>query len=152
MSEKPAQTLASEAEQVTAVAVMDSKPAKPFVNPVPPVLEKEPGPYGMEADNWLMQQPSERYVIQLTNGEYKEGMEKYIRRVGLKDVEGWHYYRTQRDAGLYYVLVYGEFETVAAAKKALASLPRKARRSHWVRQYSTLQKLYRVPGSLPSDN
>ena len=152
VSEMPAQTETSETEPAAAVSVTESEPAEPFVNPVPPVLEKEPGPYGMEADNWLMQQPSERYVIQLTNGEYKEGMEKYIRRVGLKDVEGWHFYRTQRDAGLYYVLVYGEFETVAAAKKALAGLPRKARRSHWVRQYSTLQKLYRTPGSLPSDN
>ena len=125
--------------------------AKPLsvVTPVEPLLKKESGSYGMEADDWLMRQPAERYVIQLTNGEFKKGMEKYIRRAGLKNVEGWHFYRTQRDAGLYYVLVYGEYETVAAAKKALAKLPRKARRSHWVRQYSTLQKLYRTPGSLP---
>ncbi|WP_315980434.1 hypothetical protein [Aliamphritea spongicola] len=117
VSEKPALSASSGIEPAAAVSVKDSEPAEPFVNPVPPILEKEPGPYGMEADNWLMQQPSERYVIQLTNGEYKEGMEKYIRRVGLKDVEGWHFYRTQRDAGLYYVLVYGEFDTVAAAKR-----------------------------------
>ena len=149
---KPVASDASAAEPVTAEVSTEIKSAEPFENPVPPVLEKEPGPFGMEADDWLMKQPSDRYVIQLTNGEYKEGMEKYIRRVGLKDVDGWHFYRTQRDAGLYYVLVYGEFETVAAAKKALDGLPRKARRSHWVRQYSTLQKLYRTPGSLPSDN
>lgn len=142
-------TLAVTSVEAVNAADEESDKQLPVVTPVEPLLEKESGPYGMEADGWLMKQPAERYVIQLTNGEFREGMEKYIRRAGLKSVKGWHFYRTQRDAGLYYVLVYGEYETVAAAKKALAKLPRKARRSHWVRQYSTLQKLYRTPGSLP---
>lgn len=94
-------------------------------------------------DGWIMQQPSDAYTIQLTNGPDEVGIHKYISKKGLPAEA--RYYRTQRDAGVFYVLIYGEYPTVASAREALQALPAAARRDHWIRNISTLQKHYRQP-------
>lgn len=94
-------------------------------------------------DGWIMGQSKKSYTIQLTNGPDEVGIHKYIQQKRLP--EEVRYYRTRRDAGVFYVLIYGEYPSVASAREALKSLPAAARRDHWIRNISTLQKHYRQP-------
>ncbi len=94
-------------------------------------------------DGWIMGQSKKSYTIQLTNGPDEVGIHKYIQQKRLP--EEVRYYRTRRDAGVFYVLIYGEYSSVASAREALKSLPAAARRDHWIRNISTLQKHYRQP-------
>lgn len=94
-------------------------------------------------DGWIMQQAAERYVIQLSNGQHETGIQKYIHKHNLSGPV--HYYRTRRIAGIFYVLVYGEYDTVKAAKQALKALPPAVQKDHWIRSVAQLQKVYRQP-------
>ncbi|WP_432472593.1 SPOR domain-containing protein [Amphritea sp. HPY] len=94
-------------------------------------------------DGWIMEQAAERYVIQLNNGQHENGIQKYIHK---HDLSGpVHYYRTRRIAGIFYVLVYGEYDTVRAAKQALQELPPAVQKDHWIRSVAKLQDVYRQP-------
>ncbi|WP_432472590.1 hypothetical protein [Amphritea sp. HPY] len=98
---------------------------------------------GILPDGWILDQPESRYVIQLANGDEEVGIQRFIRN---KNVPvGARYYRTQRDAGLFYVLIYGEYGSVKEAREALLELPTAVRKNHWIRNISTLQENYRKP-------
>lgn len=101
-------------------------------------------PYRLE-DGWVMQKSPPRFTIQLQYGKYETGMLKYIDQHKLP--ESVRYFRTQRGSGLYYVLVYGDYETLAAAREALNNIPESARKSNWIRKFRRLQELYLAPGS-----
>ena len=120
-------------------------PAQPAVGVVAPGPASAPAEAEYQAlpDGWILTQPAQRFVIQLTYGMDEKGIHKYIRQSGLTD--NVRYYRTQRDAGLFYMLVFGEYESVAEAQQAVAQLPAAARKSHWIRKIATLQEHYRTP-------
>lgn len=54
-------------------------------------------------------------------------------------------YETQRDAGLYTVLLYGkDFQRASDARNEIKTLPLAVQRSKpWVRRYGSLQDIYR---------
>lgn len=99
--------------------------------------------FEMLPDGWILDQPESRYVIQLANGDEEVGIHRYIRNQ--KVPVGARYYRTQRDAGVFYVLIYGEYGSVKEAREALTKLPKTVRKNHWIRNISTLQENYRKP-------
>ena len=98
---------------------------------------------GMLPDGWVLSQPSQSYTIQLTYGMEESGIKKFISKHRLD--EQVNYYRTRRNAGIFYILVYGQYGSVAEARKALKGLPDQAQKDHWIRNISQLQSLYRAP-------
>lgn len=101
--------------------------------------------FEMLADGWILDQPESRYVIQLAYGDEKVGIHRYIRNK--KVPLGARYYRTLRDAGVFYILIYGEYASVKEAREASLELPTAVRKNHWIRNISTLQANYRKPQS-----
>jgi len=100
----------------------------------------------MLPDGWILDQPESRYVIQLAYGDEKAGIHRYLRNN--KIPVGAKYYRTLRDAGVFYILIYGEYGSLKEARKALRKLPTAVRETYWIRNISTLQKNYRKPLTL----
>ncbi|GGK75361.1 SPOR domain-containing protein [Amphritea balenae] len=118
----------------------------PAAGPGQPMSENSPtanGDVRYMSDGWILGQPSNLFTIQLTNGTDLSGIKKYIKQHNLPDTV--RYYRTRRDAGIFYVLIYGEYVSINAAKQALATIPDSARKNHWIRGVNQLQGLYRQP-------
>lgn len=97
------------------------------------------------ADGWVMGQPATHFTIQLLYGTDEAGILTYIEKYKLpSDVR---YYRTMRGADLYYVLVYGNYSTIAAAQEAVADIPAAVRDGLWIRKFRRLQEFYVMPPS-----
>lgn len=104
----------------------------------------QPAQIEMQADNWLVQQPSREFVIQLAKGADESGIKRYIRRHQLETQA--FYYRTLRENGeMIYVLVSVPFTSVKQAKQAVETMPAAVQRDHWIRRVETLQNNYRQP-------
>ncbi|RTE65582.1 hypothetical protein EH243_11625 [Amphritea opalescens] len=95
------------------------------------------------ADGWVMDKFPPNFTIQLLYGTDERGVLKYIAKHKLPDTV--RYFRTQREAGLYYVLVYGDYKSIPEARAALDEIPASARKSHWIRKFRRLQELYVAP-------
>lgn len=100
-------------------------------------------PFSIQPDGWILHQSDNRFTIQLTNGDSEVGIHQFIRKNQLPDTV--RYYRTQRQSGVFYVLIYGDFDSVKAAKSAYTELPEKLRSNLWIRNFSQLQGKYRQP-------
>ncbi|MEH6575446.1 MAG: hypothetical protein V7731_00045 [Amphritea sp.] len=140
----PAGVLSSDMQIKTAAITLPTEPTAAGFSAVKvhdSVVLPANSPYQMKPDGWIMQQPTQRFVIQLANGMDEKGIHKYIRQKELP--EGTRYYRTQRGAEVFYILVYGEYESVVQATNAVLQLTVAAQKNHWIRQINTLQKLYR---------
>lgn len=119
------------------VPQVERKPA-----PVSVFTSQLGNPYRLE-DGWVMRQSPPRFTIQLLYGKDEPGVLNYIKQHKLP--ESVRYFRTQREAGLFYVLVYGDYDTIATAREALAEISESAQKSHWIRKYRRLQELYLAP-------
>ncbi|MBN0988902.1 SPOR domain-containing protein [Amphritea pacifica] len=112
---------------------------------LPQPIEWHPdNPYAL-ADGWVMEQFPPNFTLQLRYGTDEAGILKYIKQHNLPD--SVRYFRTQREAGLFYVLIYGDYKTIPEAEKAVAEIPVSARKSHWIRKFRRLQELYVPPES-----
>lgn len=94
-------------------------------------------------DGWVMEQTSSNFTIQLLYGTHERGVLNYIEKHQLPD--SVRYFRTQREAGLFYVLVYGNYSSITEARAALAELPEAVSKNHWMREFRRLQELYVAP-------
>ncbi|BBB25629.1 SPOR domain-containing protein [Amphritea japonica] len=133
--------------ETESASVAEAKPAAVTATQqrpqsVEPFVADTKHPYRLE-DGWVMKQSPPRFTIQLLYGKDEKGMRNYIRKHSLPD--SVRYFRTQREAGLFYVMVYGDFGTIDAAREALDEIPESARKSHWIRKHRRLQELYLAP-------
>ena len=89
---------------------------------------------------WLEKQKPGKYTLQLISGRNKKLVEKIYNDNNLKGKAGYlHYMRSGKDN---YALVYGVYETVAAAKAAITKLPENLRKSSpWVRKIKSLHEI-----------
>ena len=118
--------------------------AVPQIERKPKPVSQPGNPYRLK-DGWVMRQSPPRFTIQLLYGKEELGVLNYIKQHKLPD--SVRYFRTQREAGLFYVLVYGDYGTIDAAREALDDIPESAQKSHWIRKYRRLQELYLAPDS-----
>ncbi|WP_315980901.1 SPOR domain-containing protein [Aliamphritea spongicola] len=133
----------SDALVTTDTAASDMSSAVSFVSPKAAAAVSGTE---MQADGWLNQLPNDAFVVQLAKGANEKGIQKFVRRHGLEDQAA--YYRTERESGqVVFVLITSPFSTVADAKAAVAEMPVAVQKGIWVRNVSTLQDLYRQPGS-----
>ncbi len=140
-----AEAPASGPGQTVVTEVVAASEAEPSAD-LPPA---QPGwqpdnPYALP-DGWVMDKFPPDFTVQLLYGTDEAGMLKYIKKHNLPD--SVRYFRTQREAGLFYVLIYGEYKTIPEATAALAEIPVSARKNHWVRKFRRLQELYLPPES-----
>ncbi len=125
-------------------AVAESEPASDKKTSPATSSWKPDNPYALP-DGWVMDKFPPDFTIQLLYGTDEAGMLNYIKKHNLPD--SVRYFRTQREAGLFYVLVYGHYKTIPEATAALVEIPESARKSHWIRKFRRLQELYQPPES-----
>jgi septal ring-binding cell division protein DamX len=93
---------------------------------------------------WLAKQEPDQYTIQLASSRSKKLIEEKFRENELKGKGG--YFQYEKSGKEYYALVFGSYETVSAAKLAIANLPESLRKSPpWVRKISSLHKISKLP-------
>ncbi|SER01936.1 TPR repeat [Amphritea atlantica] len=140
---QPAPSATELSQEVNAADALPDTEDQSLTQPQP--VEWHPdNPYAL-ADGWVMDQFPPNFTIQLRYGTDEAGMLKYIKKHNLPD--SVRYFRTQREAGLFYVLIYGDYKTIPEAEQAVAEIPESARKSHWIRKFRRLQELYVPPES-----
>ena len=89
---------------------------------------------------WLKNQAADKYTIQLASSRHEKSIIKIYSDYDLKAKGSYyHYQRSGKDR---YAVVYGAYDTVAAAKLAFTKLPEDLRkRAPWVRRIGSLHKI-----------
>ncbi len=126
----------SRRQQPAEVPVSTQK--KTAVTPVSAAAPQAPLP--LRDERWIEKQPASDYAIQLVSFKTKKEAERYLRRQHLERKAA--YLRTRHRGKPLYLVVYGQYPSLSAAKKAAAALPARLRRYQpWVRQFGSLVRL-----------
>lgn len=97
------------------------------------------GPTGARTATWILQQPSDRYTLQLVSFSTADRADAYLREQS--DPTGFARFRLQRDGRILHVVVYGSFASRAAAAEASRSLPESVGRvDPWIRTFGQVQE------------
>ncbi len=101
--------------------------------------------HGLQPASWLLSKPKKSIAVQILaiQGDREAYVQAYLKKHGLE--KHTVYYRTQRIAGPYLVVVLNrEFESSAEARRVVAQLPEAVQRAKpWVRNFSAMQSKYR---------
>ncbi len=133
-----------ESEPVVAPPVPELQP-EPVATPPkvePKVESKAPQELPREAAindrNWIWSLPPARYTIQLIGTRSKEASVAYIRKHGIADKAAW--FKTKFKGEPWYVVIYGDYPSRQAARRAIRSLPTAARKGPpWARAIADIQ-------------
>ncbi len=96
--------------------------------------------FDVDPEAWLQKQQGKKYTIQVASSRNKKSIVKAYSDNNFKGEGGYYHY--SRDGINRYGLIYGTYETVAAANKAIAQLPKHLRKKKpWVRKIKSLQNI-----------
>lgn len=96
--------------------------------------------FNIAPELWLQKQEGNKYTIQLASSRNKKSIIKAYGDGNFKGQGGYYHYA--REGIDRYGLIYGSYKTVAAAKKAIALLPKHLRKkTPWVRKIQSLQNI-----------
>ncbi len=88
---------------------------------------------------WLAEQSADSYMIQLAAAWSLPNLSEFSRSLQLQ--ETLVFLRTQRNEQDWHILLYGPFDSPAAAKQAISALPAGLQENQpWVRRISSIQK------------
>lgn len=128
-----------QAAQQTAAAGQTVAPAAepagaaPTAPPASQTVEKA----GLGA--WIARAEPEQYTLQLLSDTNEASVKRYVTR-NIPAGQG-DYFATERDGQVWYSVVYGIYESYAAAKQAAAGLPAAlGERKPWIRKVGSIQK------------
>lgn len=95
-------------------------------------------PHALDPQLWVYLQAPGRFTLQLASSRDRASIEQALERYELAGRAGL--YRSERGGETRFALVYGSFESAAAARKALATLPSALRQwEPWVRRMRDVQ-------------
>ena len=139
---KPLQTAAASPDRQTAAAP-DTRTVEDSDSP--PVRREASAAENatVNGQDWLQQQNTGDYTIQLAASANEEAIKRFIRAQPLVDgLRFVHLIRRGKDG---YVSLYGSYPTFSKAKQAIAELPESMRNNGpWIRQIADLQALMPV--------
>jgi len=95
-------------------------------------------PRSLRAEAWINVQNPANYTIQVMSSANRRSLVGFAKRYGLESEIA--YFETRRKGKRWHVAVYGSYDTVTAARAALANLPEDVRRRQpWIRNMSDVQ-------------
>ncbi len=93
-----------------------------------------------DGEKWIVGQPSNNFTIQLIMLANESALKKFINKNNLQ--ENSVYYRNQKNGKIFYLLVYGSFESYSLAKEAIIGMSSELKKANpWIRNISNIQKL-----------
>lgn len=88
--------------------------------------------------SWFVTAPGDHFTVQLLGTRIEGSVKDFIAQQPNQDQ--YAYYQTRHQGNDWYVVVYGNFENVSDAKRAVAQLPEKTRQnSPWVRSFDSIR-------------
>lgn len=121
-------------EAEPAEPMQTAVPGKPLVV-TPPAAKKTAGRSHSDGD--LRSAPSRYYTLQIGSAGSAKGLYERARRHKLRN---YRVYKTVRSGRQWYVLVYGVYPTMRAAKQALTVLPQEIQKDKpWIRSLKQVQ-------------
>jgi len=101
---------------------------------------------GAQSSNWLLQQPSDHYSVQLISTHSDDTLSEFIRHHQLEDQVA--YYRKQVNGKTWHTLVYGVFSSIEDARTAITGLPDSIQSGKpWVVSMATIQNAINTIGN-----
>ncbi len=101
---------------------------------------------GAQSSNWLLQQPSDHYSVQLISTHSDDTLSEFIRHHQLEDQVA--YYRKQVNGKTWHTLVYGVFSSIENARTAITGLPDSIQSGKpWVVSMATIQNAINTIGN-----
>lgn len=96
--------------------------------------------HALRGSNWLMQQPADKYTLQVLASESPDSAQRLFARHRFKRPLAW--FQFKRKGRTLYGVIYGVFNTRAQAHAAITELPVSLRKgTPWPRRFGEVQKL-----------
>jgi len=109
--------------------------SEPLISPTLQQLNR----LGLHDANWLRQQNSQNWTLQLLGARDEKTLLKFVQRNNLSKNVAW--YKTWLTSKPYYVLVYGSYADRDTARNSVANLPPKVRSLRpWVKSMKSVQQ------------
>ena len=90
-------------------------------------------------ESYLMKQPSQHYTLQLMGNHHLSTIQQFIQQHRLGPAA--RYYHAQFNGKPWYMLVYGQYDSLASAHAAMKKLPRSITRLHpWIKPNRAVKK------------
>lgn len=143
------ETLPAAKQQPVDLAKAGPQPTeKPQIKPPPikrVIAKKEPAKNTIYRENWLLDQDSSYYTLQVLGVHNEEFILDFIKRYQLLQKKSVAYYKTNYRGKQWYPLLYGVYPTKSEAAEAIKELPDKVQKSiPWIRKVSAVQKEVRL--------
>ena len=133
--EAPAAAVESPVEAATEFAAPPVLPAAATPETAPVVA----APAVLQREDWIRAQAGTRYTLQLLGTRNEDSIRAFVRDHGLTGELA--YYHRLHQGGDWYTLIYGSFRDRAAARAAVARLPRAVQRDKpWPRSFAAVQE------------
>jgi DamX protein len=114
-------------------AITPSSPGIAAATPVASVA----APNAIHREDWLQERPATHYTLQLLGVRSETALRDYLAKH--KPPGPVAYFRTDYKGGEWYVLVQGDYPSMAAARAAIAALPAAVRKAQpWPRSFATV--------------
>jgi len=129
-----------------ATVTPPTMPPAPVAEPIQPAADVASAPTMSPAPKatteqlgteWLLSRDGSRFTLQLLGGRSEKSLREYLRQNRISEPVAT--FRTTFKGGDWYVLVHGEFPTMAAAQAAIDRLPANVRKAKpWARSFATV--------------
>ena len=115
----------------------------PTVEPEPVPVVQESVPAGVRNAAWLLAQPESSYTLQLVSVSSEERVHRFVEQQQNPSDFAW--YTVRREDKMLYVITYGLYADVDAARQAAQFMPKEVGNLEpWIRQMKFIQEAART--------
>jgi len=112
------------------------------IKTAPPTHEDKRDPY-FRNRNWVMRQPGSDYSLQVLGSYNIETAKRFIRDAESQLRDKLFYLQTTYKGRIWYIVMYGQFESKTLARQAVTSSPDYIRKQKpWIRSFAGILKSY----------
>ncbi len=123
----------------TTPPVLVAEPSQPAADVTPPPAKAPTSKATTDqlGTEWLLSRDGSRFTLQLLGGRSEKSLREYLRQNRIPEPVAT--FRTTFKGSNWYVLIHGDFPTMAAAQAALDTLPANVRKAKpWARSFATV--------------
>lgn len=137
-AESPKPAAVTQTHEVTKVSAKQAVTAKASASQKTHITKAKPLTTLLSSSN-VFAMPKGNYTIQLMGVSKQNSAQNFIKQQHLSSSA--HYYRSKRAGKEFYIIIYGQYPSMQAAKLAMKRLPAAVQHQHpWLRSVASIQK------------